>query len=92
VDLDPNGGTTRISNGWLKASHRTGHEHPQPVAPGEFAELKLPMWPMHHRGPAGHSLRLTISSNDYPQIERTPYTGAASVDLAATEVRADVLG
>lgn len=83
-DLDPDCGTTRISNGWLKASHRDGHEHPEPVTPGEFAELTVPMWPMHHRVVAGHRLRLTVSSNDYPQIERTPYAGAARVDLGAT--------
>lgn len=90
-DLDANGATIRISNGWLKASHRNGHEHPEPVVAGEFADLSVPLWPMHHRVEAGHRLRLTLSSNDYPQIERTPYTGTARVDLGATELGGNAL-
>jgi predicted acyl esterase len=90
-DLDFNGGTRRISNGWLKASHRNGNERPEPVEPGEFAELTVPMWPTHHRIVAGHRLRLTISSNDYPLIQRTPHRGVATVDLAATTLGASVL-
>ncbi|QUQ68854.1 CocE/NonD family hydrolase [Kutzneria sp. CA-103260] len=83
-DVDQDGVVTRVSNGWLKASHREGHEQRVPVVAGTFYSLTIPMWPTHHRVAAGHTLRLTISSEDYPQIESEDLPGTVSVELGTS--------
>jgi predicted acyl esterase len=36
--------------------------------PDEFYDLSVELWPIHHRFAAGHRLRLTVASDDYPQV------------------------
>ncbi len=67
-DVAPDGTATRITQGWLKASHRDGHEHPQPVRPGDTYDLPVHVWPTHYRLAAGHRLEVTVASDDHPQI------------------------
>jgi predicted acyl esterase len=92
-DVDVEGNATRVSNGWLKASHRDGHESAAPVVPGKFYDVTVELWPMHHRFVAGHTLRLTVSSDDYPEIDFDAPVGAVSVALGtpATRLTAQVL-
>jgi len=88
-DVGPDGEAARITNGWLKASHRHGNEHRQSVTPGDFYDLEVPLWPAHTRILAGHSLRLTVSSDDYPQIDTEAPAGTVRLELgsAATQLR-----
>ncbi len=47
--------------------------NPEPMQPGEIYELKIPMAPTGWVIPAGHRLRLAISSADFPNLWPTPY-------------------
>ncbi|MFD7896961.1 CocE/NonD family hydrolase [Streptomyces sp. NPDC059743] len=80
-DVAPDGTATRITNGWLKASHRDGDEEPAPVEPDTAYHLLVALWPAHHRVTAGHLLRLTISSSDYPQIDDTASPGTVTLQV-----------
>ncbi|MFF0160963.1 CocE/NonD family hydrolase [Streptomyces sp. NPDC005263] len=68
-DQAPDGTTTRVTAGWLKASHRHGHTKLSPVAPGTTYDLDVHIWPTHYRVTAGHRLVLRVSSDDHPEID-----------------------
>ncbi|SEU34181.1 CocE/NonD family hydrolase [Nonomuraea wenchangensis] len=88
-DVAPDGTSNRITQGWLKASHRFGHDRAVPVRPGTVYDLDIRTWPTHYRLSAGHSLRVTISSDDYPEIDSDAPAGQVSLRLGhgGTEIR-----
>lgn len=88
-DVAPDGTAGRITQGWLKASHRFGHERAVPVRPGKTYDLEIRTWPTHYRLSAGHSLRVTVSSDDYPEIDSDAPAGRVqlSVGHGGTEIR-----
>nr|BAM98990.1 putative hydrolase [Streptosporangium amethystogenes] len=93
-NVTPDGRASRITQGWLKASHRLGHEHAVPVHPGRAYDLRIRTWPTHYRLSAGHSLRVTISSDDYPMIDSNAPTGRVTLHLGrgGTEISLTTLG
>jgi len=89
-DVAPDGSTTRITQGWLKASHRDGHEHPVPVRPGEVYDLAVHVWPTHYRIAKGHRLEVTIASDDHPEISSDAPAGRVTISggtVALTTMR-----
>jgi len=91
-DVDATGDVVRISQGWLKLSHRDGHDRLAPVQPGALYDVAIPIWATHHRVVAGHTLRLTLSSEDYPQIDTERLPGRIRVELGgASAISANVL-
>ncbi|HEX4411497.1 MAG TPA: CocE/NonD family hydrolase [Xanthobacteraceae bacterium] len=73
--IDPH---TPIGQGWLRASHRTldkklskpyrpyhTHIKPEPLKPGQVAELDIEIWPTSIVVPAGHRIALTVRGKDY---------------------------
>jgi putative CocE/NonD family hydrolase len=71
-DLAPNGTSYVITTGWLRASHRLGHEHPVGLEPNRPYDFVIPLWPTDWNIKAGHYLRVTISSGDLQMIEPSP--------------------
>ncbi|KAA5838062.1 CocE/NonD family hydrolase [Saccharopolyspora hirsuta] len=80
-DVAADGTAVRITQGWLKASHRHGHERLAPVEPGAEYALPVHIWPTHHRLVAGHRLRATVSSDDYPEIDCDAPPGQVNLRL-----------
>ncbi|MCB1690653.1 MAG: hypothetical protein KDI33_19305, partial [Halioglobus sp.] len=50
-----------IEQGWLKLSHRNSHVHPVPVTPNGEISVRVPLWAVHQRIPAGSQLVLKLS-------------------------------
>ena len=92
-DVAPDGTAGRITQGWLKASHRLGHERAVPVRPGRPYDLEIRTWPTHYRLSAGHSLRVTVSSDDHPEIDSDAPAGRVGLRLGrgGTEIRLERL-
>jgi predicted acyl esterase len=80
-DVAPDGTSTLIQSGFLRASHRsvddrrsrTGepfHHHDparvQPVEPGEPTSYRIEVWPTSKRFAKGHRLRVALYSADTP--------------------------
>jgi predicted acyl esterase len=80
-DVAPDGTAERVANGWLRASHRRGSEELAAVAPYADYPLVIMLWPVHHRVRAGHRLKATVSSRDYPLIENDAPDGTVTVWL-----------
>jgi predicted acyl esterase len=82
-DLAPDGTAARVTEGWLKAGHRAGHERALDVVPGRTYDLRVHVWPTHYRLKAGHRLSITVSSDDYPEIDSDAPAGRVGVRLGA---------
>ncbi|MCP2164060.1 CocE/NonD family hydrolase [Goodfellowiella coeruleoviolacea] len=93
-DVAPDGTASRITQGWLKASHRSGDQGAAPVRPGVTYDLPVHLWPTHYRLAAGHVLRVRVSSSDYPEIDSDAPAGTVSVRLGAAGslIRVTALG
>ncbi|MGM0421508.1 MAG: CocE/NonD family hydrolase [Pseudomonadota bacterium] len=65
-DIMPDGRATRITYGLLNLTHRNSHENPEPLEPGRFYRVRVPLNGMAQRIPAGHKLRLAVSSTYFP--------------------------
>ena len=65
-DLLPDGRANRISYGLLNLTHRTSHEQPEPLEPGAFYEVTVRLNDIAWSLPAGHRLRMAVSSSYWP--------------------------
>lgn len=71
-DILPDGQATRITYGVLNLTHRDGSENPHPLEPSQFYRVRVPLNGLAARLPAGHRLRLSISSTYFPLIWAPP--------------------
>ena len=86
TDVWPDGRATNIQEGALRARYRTGYATPTPLAPGEPVTLVVDMRSIGYTLPAGHRLRLDVTSSSFPRLERNLNTGGDN----ARETRAVV--
>ena len=85
-DVWPDGSSTLIARGVLNLCHRAGHDRPQALIPGEPVDVTISMKSAGYAVPAGHRLRLAISTSYWPWLWPSPepvtlsiFTGGASV-------------
>jgi putative CocE/NonD family hydrolase len=65
-DVAPDGRATRISYGLLNLTHRESHAEPAPLVPGERYRVQVWLNGMAQALPAGHLLRVSISTSYWP--------------------------
>ena len=75
TDVWPDGHATNIQEGALRTRYRSGFAHPQLMTPGETARLDVDMRSIGYTLPAGHRLRLDVTSSSFPRLERNLNTG-----------------
>ena len=87
-DVHPNGSSLRISYGMLNLCHRDSHETPSPLEPGEWYDVELQLDDLAHSLPAGHHLRLGLSTGYWPMIwpSPTPVTLTMQTSNSALEL------
>ena len=71
-DVHPDGASELISYGLLNLTHRNSHEFPEALAPGETVEARIVLDQCAYRVPAGHRLRIAVSSAYWPVIWPSP--------------------
>ncbi|MCC5973253.1 MAG: CocE/NonD family hydrolase [Rubellimicrobium sp.] len=79
--LHPDGASARITWGVLNLTHRSSHEAPEPLTPGEEVEVTLALDHIAYRLPEGHRLRVAVSSAYWPMIWPAP--DAATLTLTS---------
>ncbi|MCB1357666.1 MAG: CocE/NonD family hydrolase [Maritimibacter sp.] len=72
VDVHPDGRVTRLTFGVFNLTHRQGHDRPQPLDPGKVYDVTIPLKHVAQSLPAGHRLRLALSSSYFPMIWPSP--------------------
>lgn len=65
-DVAPDGNADRTSYGLLNLTHYRSHETPEALEPGRRYRVRVRLNCMGHVFPAGHSLRLSVSSSYWP--------------------------
>lgn len=73
--VDETGRSTNLLEGIVRARFRGSVESPTPIRPGEVYEYVIELGPVGVHLPAGHRLRLHVSSSDFPQWDRNLNTG-----------------
>jgi len=71
-DVHPSGESLRVSFGVLNLSHRDGHEHPHPMVSGKRYRVRLRLNDAGAAFPAGHRIRLALSTAYWPMIWPSP--------------------
>jgi uncharacterized protein len=71
-DIWPDGSSTLITRGALNLCHRHGHDSPAPLTPGEPVEVTVQMKSVGYALPAGHRVRLALSTGYWPWLWPSP--------------------
>lgn len=71
----PDGRSTNIQEGALRLRWREGVASPQLMKPGEVVSASVDMRAIAYTVPAGHRLRLQLTSSSFPRLERNLNTG-----------------
>ena len=76
VDLRPDGYAQNLQDGIIRARFRTSAAEPSFITPGKVYCFEIDLWSTSHVVQVGHSIRLEISSSNFPRFDRNPNTGA----------------
>ncbi|GAB2843220.1 CocE/NonD family hydrolase [Actinocorallia aurea] len=77
----PDGTSSLVSRGVLNLTHRDGHTAPEPLEPGREYRVRVPLGGAGERIPAGHRLRVALSTQYWPWIWPAPETPEITVRL-----------
>jgi len=82
--VDPDGVSTNLQEGIVRARYRDSLSDPTPIEPDQVYAYTIPLGPVGARISAGHRLRLVVSSSDFPQWDRNLNTGGRHFDEGPT--------
>jgi putative CocE/NonD family hydrolase len=76
VDVGPDGRSTILTDGILRARYRNSMFDPVLLQPGEVYELHIDLVATANVFRRGHRIRLDVSSSNSPRFDRNPNTGS----------------
>jgi hypothetical protein len=92
-DVAPDGRATRVTYGLLNLTHRDGHDEPAPMEPGERCAVEIELNAVAQAFPAGHRIRLSLSTSYWPLAWPPPkpvllsvHTGHSALQLPVRPV------
>lgn len=95
-DVSLSGASTRVTYGLLNLTHRSSHEHPEPLVPGRRYRVRVQLNDIAHAFPAGHRIRVAISTSYWPVAWPSPepvtlsvFPGASSLELPVRPPRSE---
>jgi len=71
----PSGFEMNLTDGILRARYRNGPERQQLMTPGEIYRLELEPFPTANVFKKGHTIRVDVSSSNFPRFDVNPNTG-----------------
>ena len=80
VDVLPNGEARNLTDGILRVRYRDGLEKAELASPGKVYPLVIDAGVTSNVFLAGHSIRVEISSSNFPRFDRNPNTGRPFAD------------
>ncbi|MGN7247112.1 CocE/NonD family hydrolase [Janibacter anophelis] len=89
-DVAPSGEATRITYGVLNLTHRSSSSSPEPLVPGERYDVQVQLNGVAHSFPAGHRLRLSISTSYWPLVWPTPRPAELTIHPADSVLRVPI--
>ncbi|MBW4053753.1 MAG: CocE/NonD family hydrolase, partial [Proteobacteria bacterium] len=95
IDVAPDGRATLVARGFLNLSQRESRESPSAVVPGERYRIVVQMTGTAYAFPAGHRVRLALSTAYWPVVWPSPepvtlsvFTGASMLELPVRQPQA----
>ena len=76
VDVFPDGRVNLIQDGIQRAALRDPDKGRQLLQQGEIYAIAVDMWSISYQLPAGHRLRVEVSSSEFNRYDRNPNTAA----------------
>ncbi|MBE1874121.1 CocE/NonD family hydrolase [Myceligenerans pegani] len=83
-DVAPDGEATRVTYGVLNLTHRDGSEHPRPLEAGRTYPVTVQLNGMAQALPAGHRLRVSISTSYWPLIWPAPEPATVTITTSSS--------
>lgn len=80
-DVGPDGASARATYGVFNLCHHASHEHPEELVPGKVYRAQIRLDEAGYRFPAGHRLRLAVSTAYWPLIWPSPEKAAVTLHL-----------
>ena len=90
TEVTPDGRSWLASYGGLNLTHRDGHAAPEPLTPGQFYDVELPLYLTGRRLREGSRIRLVLSESLWPLLWPSPTAVKLQVDLGASSLRLPV--
>jgi len=81
-DVRPDGTVARVTYGLLNLTHRDGHAAPQALIPGRAYAVEVRLNDTAYAFPAGHRLRVAVSTSYWPVAWPSPEAVSATIHLA----------
>ncbi len=78
-DVAPSGESMRVTYGMLNLSQREDRENARPMIPGETVTVRIRLKDCAHAFPAGHRIRVAISTSYFPVAWPAPESFTLSV-------------
>ena len=75
VDVSPTGYAKNLCDGIIRARYRDGLDDPKLLESSQVYEYKIEVGVTGNVFQKGHSIRLEISSSNFPRFDRNPNTG-----------------
>jgi uncharacterized protein len=75
VDVGPDGFAKDLTEGILRMRYLDSQEHAKLMNPGQIYEISVDLWGTSNVFLRGHSLRVEISSSNFPRFDRNLNTG-----------------
>ena len=79
-DVWPDGTSHQITRGNMNLTHYLSHQFPEDLVPGQFYEVVIPLKVVAQTVPAGHKIRLALSTSYWPWIWPSRKPAAIAVD------------
>ena len=91
VDVYPNGTAFNLQDGVLRVRYREGFNKKVWMKPGEVYPLKIDLHATSNYFPAGHRIRLEVSSSNFPRFDRNLNTGGNNYDESEGSIATNVV-
>jgi putative CocE/NonD family hydrolase len=75
VDVAPDGFAQNLTEGIVRARYRDSREKADLINPGQVYKFTIDLWSTSNVFRKGHTLRLEISSSNFPRFDRNLNTG-----------------
>ncbi|MRG55519.1 CocE/NonD family hydrolase [Phyllobacterium sp. SYP-B3895] len=85
-DVHADGASTRITYGVFNLCHRHGHDNAEPLVPGEQVTITFKLDDIAYRVPAGHTLRVAVSTSYWPLVWPSPSHVSLSIHAGSVEI------
>ena len=83
VDVGPDGFAQNLTEGIVRARYRESTSEAKPIKPGEIYRYEIDLWSTSDVFLKGHSIRLEVSSSNFPRFDRNLNTGKSAGQSAA---------